>query len=248
MKRPILTSLAVTAALAVLSPHCANAQVAANLDNLPQGQSTPPPTTNAPHHMAHHINAAPASGTQNGHSAPAPQQHTSQTHSALPGVPTAPPPPVILPPPFGEVPLHPPVAADPVIAVPKASSSAAPLSDGTLRVLFSTNSADLNADTIAAITNLAEHLKTAPDKRVILMSYATLPGDDISMPRRIALARALTVRSLLVSHGVATTRIYPRALGRPAPTDTAPADRLDILTEPHSTPDQNASESRTPTP
>ncbi|WP_068169196.1 OmpA family protein [Neokomagataea thailandica] len=247
MKRPILTSLAVTAALAVLSPHCANAQVAANLDNLPQGQSTPPPTAHAPHTPVHHVNAAAASGSQGAHSAP-PSQHTSQTRSALPSVPTAPPPPVILPPPFGDVPLHPPVAADPVIAVPKASSSAAPLSDGTLRVLFGTNSADLNADTIAAITNLAEHLKTAPDKRVILMSYATLPGDDISMPRRIALARALAVRSLLVSHGVATTRIYPRALGRPAQTDTAPADRLDILTEPHSTPDQNASESRTPTP
>lgn len=243
MKRPILTSLAVAAALAVLSPHCANAQVAANLDNLPQGQSTPPPITHAPPPKTHHITTAPPiSGSE---TAP---KHPSQTHTSLPSVPAAPPPPVIVPPPFGDVPLHPPVAAAPVTAVPTATSSTAPLPTGTLRILFGANSADLNAKTISAITDLAAHLKDTPEKRVILTSYATLPGDDISMPRRIALARALAVRSILVSHGVATTRIYPRALGRPTPTDTAPADRLDILTEPHSTPDQNASESRTPTP
>ncbi|GBR50218.1 hypothetical protein AA106555_0129 [Neokomagataea thailandica NBRC 106555] len=115
-------------------------------------------------------------------------------------------------------------------------------------MLFDNNSADLNAQTLSEVAAFADRQKNTPEKRILLLSYATLPGDDISMPRRIALARALAIRSILVSHGVASTRIYPRALGRPDQTDTAPADRLDILTEPHSTPDLKASETRTQTP
>lgn len=101
-----------------------------------------------------------------------------------------------------------------------------------MRVLFEPLKNDLNSDTLKTIQIFGNNLKNRIDHRVILLSYATVPGDDVSEPRRIALTRALTIRSVLVSTGLATTRIYPRALGRPAPNDPAPADRLDILIEP----------------
>ncbi|MCT6839082.1 MAG: hypothetical protein M3036_15670, partial [Bifidobacteriales bacterium] len=62
------------------------------------------------------------------------------------------------------------------------------------------------------------------------------------MPRRLALSRALAIRGLLVQNGIATTRIYPIAHGRPDATDTAPTERLDIL------PESNPPATDTPTP
>lgn len=86
--------------------------------------------------------------------------------------------------------------------------------------------------------------------RLLLRSYAAVPGDDISMPRRIALARDLAVRSLLIHGGIATTRIYPIAQGRPDAGDTAPVNRLDIIAEanPATVPAQGSPSEGTPAP
>ena len=55
-------------------------------------------------------------------------------------------------------------------------------------------------------------------------------GDDMSAPRRLSLARGLAVRALLINEGVASTRIYVRALGGNAEAiGSAPADRTDIM-------------------
>jgi len=124
--------------------------------------------------------------------------------------------------------LHAPTPADPVKPVPDAKSSTSTLAGGGLRILFPSGEASLNEESIKVVQAFGAELKNHPEQRAVLLAYATLPGDDISMPRRIALARALSIRSLLIQAGVATTRIYPRALGRPEKTDTSPADRLDI--------------------
>ncbi|MBS1094247.1 OmpA family protein [Gluconobacter wancherniae] len=221
MNRPLLPLLSFSAVLACSLPCAAFAQVTSNLDNLPGGKPAPQPAHHAATHSSH--TKTVATPTQ----APAPAS-VAPKHETVPAVPAAPPPPVILPPPFVPVALHAPTPADPVKPVPDAKSSTSTLSGGGLRILFPSGEASLNEESIKAVQAFGAELKNHPEQRAVLLAYATLPGDDISMPRRIALARALSIRSLLIQAGVATTRIYPRALGRPEKTDTSPADRLDI--------------------
>ncbi|TPW34916.1 OmpA family protein [Oecophyllibacter saccharovorans] len=164
---------------------------------------------------------------------PAPQRPGFTT---VPAIPAGPPKPVVIAPPFVPVPTHPPVPPEPVVANPQAGSRIVPLpqANGTsadLRVLFAPNSAALNAQTIEALRKAGHDLAAMPERRIFLRAYAELPGQDVSMPRRLALQRALAVRSLLVSSGVATTRIYPVAYGRPSPQDHDPGDRLDLITQ-----------------
>ncbi|QDH13067.1 OmpA family protein [Formicincola oecophyllae] len=104
-----------------------------------------------------------------------------------------------------------------------------PSSAPGLRVTFAPSSALLNQESITAIKLLGQAVAAQPGRRIVLRGYATLPGTEASMPRRIALGRDLTVRSILIQSGVQTTRIYPMALGRPMAQDKAPADRVDIV-------------------
>ena len=239
MNRPILSSLSLAAFLACLSLPAAQAQVTSNLDDLPQGKSAPTAKkTAAAPHTAHtsaaHSNTKPVSQKPAATSTPAPAAtpvKSAPAHETVPGVPAAPPPPVVLPPPFVPVQLHPPVPPADVTAVADAASHTESLPDGGLRVMFASGSDALNADSLKALQAYGTELSHHPEERVVLIAHATLPGDDVSMPRRIALARALAVRSIFIHAGVATTRLYPRALGRPDAGDSAPADRLDVLIE-----------------
>ncbi|MFT9445744.1 OmpA family protein, partial [Gluconobacter japonicus] len=156
------------------------------------------------------------------------------------GVPPAPPPPVVLPPPFVPIQTHAPVPPADIKPVADAKTRTETLEGGGMRVLFSPESSDLNEDSLKSVEAYANTLRDQPEKRIILTAYATLPGDDISMPRRISLARALAIRSIFIKAGVATTRLYPRAMGRPDKSDTSPADRLDIVTESNPQPSESA--------
>lgn len=239
MNRPILSSLSLAAFLACLSLPAAQAQVTSNLDDLPQGK--PAPTAKKPaaalqtaHTSAAHSDTKPVSQKPAATSTPAPAAtpvKSAPAHETVPGVPPAPPPPVVLPPPFVPVQLHPPAPPADVTAVADAASHTESLPDGGLRVLFASGSDALNADSLKTLQTYGTELSHHPEERVVLIAHATLPGDDVSMPRRIALARALTVRSIFIHAGVATTRLYPRALGRPDAGDSAPTDRLDIVIE-----------------
>lgn len=282
----------------------AHAQVSTNLDalpNAPASQHKAPASSSAPsdrtarretkrHEAARQKTGervksvqSPASRSlaSRQSSAPLPKAPSQQhAFTTVPAIPSKPPKPVVIAPPFGIVLLHPPVAPEPVAtvatakseivslpaaavptsaSVPASSVSAStsksaqttngsgatsgktvsskvvpdkvvPENDG-LRVLFPQGSADMNAETIARVRKMGEALAETPNKRIMLRAYASLPGDGVSLPRRIALQRALAIRSLLIESGVATTRIYPIAFGRPASDDHAPGDRLDIVTE-----------------
>ncbi|MEN3168272.1 hypothetical protein [Gluconobacter sp. OJB] len=239
MNRPILSSLSLAAFVACLSLSAAQAQVTSNLDDLPQ--ASPAPAAKKPaaaqrtaHTSAAHGSKKPAPQKSAATSTPAPTTtpvKSAPAHATVPGVPPAPPPPVVLPPPFVPVQLHPPVPPTDVTAVADAASHTESLPDGGMRVLFASGSEALNADSLKALQAYGTELSHHPEERVVLIAHATLPGDDVSMPRRIALARALAVRSIFIHAGVATTRLYPRALGRPDAGDSAPADRLDVLIE-----------------
>jgi hypothetical protein len=58
----------------------------------------------------------------------------------------------------------------------------------------------------------------------------SIAPEDPSSPRRLSLARALTVRSVLIAQGFASTRIYVKALGATTPAlAEGPPDRVDIV-------------------
>lgn len=212
---PVLAGLAAVPA--------ARAQVSTNLDALPSA----PPAQKTAHQTVQHGHAA----------AQLPRETAPQTpptppgYTRIPNIPAEAPKPVIITPPEFPVVLHPPVPAADVQPDKNSHARTEPLQAGGLRVLFDTNSTTLNVSSIEAIRHYAESMAPRTEVRFILHSYATLPGNDVSMPRRLALSRALAIRSLMVQGGIATTRIYPIAQGRPDSTDTAPADRLDILPE-----------------
>ncbi|MXV43656.1 hypothetical protein GS501_01020 [Saccharibacter sp. 17.LH.SD] len=233
IERPSLTALLLCTALFSIVPRHGYAQVSTNLSDLP-------PPEAAPHTETSHTNTASSKRATPTHTAH--QNHTTTPahnnnqgtppgYTRVPSVPVAPPPPVIIAPPFTPIPTHPPVAPEPIAATPSAHSHTAPYEQSGLRIIFDTNTADMNDDTIKAIQQFGAREASQTEHRLVLHSYATLPGDDLSMPRRVALARALAVRSLLMQSGIASTRIYPIAQGRPDAARHDPADRLDITVE-----------------
>ncbi|MUG90497.1 OmpA family protein [Bombella sp. ESL0385] len=207
------------------------AQVSTNMDALPSAavsSSHHAPVGHKQRKVAHAQNTTSSQPPAKAKATPAP---TPAGYSRKLDIPAkAPTPTVITPPPF-PVALHPPVPAATVVPAATSHSHTEPLQGGALRVLFDPNSADLNEETIEAVRHYAQSMAPKTEVRFILHSYANVPGNDISMPRRLALSRALAIRGLLVQNGIATTRIYPIAQGRPTADDTAPTERLDIRPE-----------------
>ena len=151
---------------------------------------------------------------------------------AVPPVATSTPPNVSLPAPIAvptrpaAIPAKPPVTADAPTTVERRK-------DG-LRVVFGPGRSDLNAASAAEIEHLVQGDQSAaptPDSAsYTVTSFAPGTPEDASTPRRLSLSRALAVRSTLMAKGVASVRIYVRALG---PTSAGfadgPADRTDIV-------------------
>ncbi len=205
-------------ACAVLAPGLAHAQATANPGAL-DGLTTPRPVTRpAPRTTV----AAPAATTP----APATTARTARPvtgRQPLPTVPTTPPPIAALPPPT-PVPVRPlPPAIIPLATDAPGGTSPLP---GGLRVTFGPERSDLSPATVESLRQYAATLGRSENTTVTLMAYAEAVPDDPSTPRRLSLARALAARAVLMDAGIASTRIYPRALG-PA-TDT-PADRVDVI-------------------
>lgn len=236
MKRPQpFTShlLLVALAAALLIAPTAHAQISTNPDALPE--AAPPPKKAAPSRTTHSpvAKSAPSVRTSSkATTAPVtPPPASTATHSVLPPtVPVAAPAPVVIPPPAVEVPTHPAVPPTLVTPVADAPGSVTERPDGA-RVLFGPEKADVSPATYDALKAEAIRLAARPDLRVTLLSYAPGKTDDYSVPRRVALARALAVRSILINSGVATTRIYPRAIGVLPAGDSGPPDRLDVIAE-----------------
>ncbi len=146
-----------------------------------------------------------------------------------PAVPRGPPPVPVLPP-VVTAPPHPVVPPPPVAIVPDAEGIVTQINGG-IRISFGAGKADLNAATEAAIRAMARSVKDNPAADINLYSFAAGVPDDPSTPRRLSLSRALAVRAVLISEGIASTRIYPRALGAtvsPVVPD-GPADRVDVV-------------------
>ncbi len=146
-----------------------------------------------------------------------------------PAIPVAPPPRAALPPAEPTVPTRPtPPPPVPVTADAPDTVSTVP---GGLRIGFGAGRSDLNPAAVAALRTLAAPLKADGSATLDVNAWSAGTADDPSTPRRLSLARALAVRAVLISEGIASPRIYVRALGsdggdppdRAEVTRTAPA-------------------------
>lgn len=71
-------------------------------------------------------------------------------------------------------------------------------------------------------------LKSDDSSRLQIVSYASSTKPDISNARRISLARALALRSYLMSHGIESHRMDVRALGNQS-NGSGVSDRIDLV-------------------
>ncbi len=204
----------------------ARAQVSVNpsaLDGLAPAKP-PSPAVSTPQLPA----AKPAVGSGN-----APVSAPKPVAPNTPNVASAPPASVVVPPPI-EVPTRPPSPVAPPRIAADAPTSVEKLKSG-LRLVFGNGRSDLNPASETAVKELVLPAQAGTDgPSYTVTSYAAGLPEDPSTPRRVSLSRALAVRSVLISQGVASTRIYVRAFGPASPGFAdGPADRADIVVGPN---------------
>ena len=95
-----------------------------------------------------------------------------------------------------------------------------------MRLTFDAAATDLSAASVDAIKRFVGTAPNADSVSYNVLAYAAGKADDASVARRLALSRALAVRSALVAEGIPSSRIYVRALGTQA--GGGPPDRVDI--------------------
>ena len=208
------------------------AQVSTNLDALPPSSA---PSHTTPHNPSIRRTSpgaashAPMGGNKSGavFNATSSRVPARKRAGVPPDVPEHPPGNVVIVPPGISVSQHPPVPPEAIHAVPTAKGEVYTLKD-RIRVTFTAGSAAVNQAMIDRIAAEGHRLAQNTHVRVTLWSSASGSSEDLSAPRRLSLARALVVRSILIRQGVATTRIYPRATGLAPPTQH-PQDRVDIV-------------------
>lgn len=162
----------------------------------------PPPSANAGS-----VNAGGVFGRVGGSAPPPPPPATAEPREVSPPAPT--PPPAAPPQKLAAVP-------------PPANVQAAPATSTSLSLPFEAQGQALSGDAESQLASLAQRLRGSQE-RIQVNAYAS--GDNASSAKRLALSRALTVRSYLTEKGIASTRIDVRAVG---PAETGPKDRVDI--------------------
>lgn len=188
------------------------------LDSLPIGSSKlarPVPVTPEPRRVQV---PTPPLPTPPRPAAPTPA--TATTAQPQPALPAETPPSVAL------APLAPPEPSTVAPAPPPISATAATVAKpeaGGLRVTFTAAQVELNPDSANALKELAD---SSGSGNFNILSYAAGSPEDPSAARRLSLSRALAVRSALLADGVASSRIFVRALG--AQTGEGPPDRVDV--------------------
>ena len=225
--RVVLAGLLLAQLLVARSP--AHAQVTTNdgaLDSLaPQrapATRPQPPRRPAPRPVAPTTTTTPHPAPQAGTPAP--------TKTVKPAVPVSPPAILALPPAVAVPLAHPPPA--PVVPLADDAPGTATALPTGLRVTFGADRSDMSPATAAALAAWAD-TQASQTGPINVFAYATGTAEDPSTPRRLSLQRALAARAVLLKAGIASPRIYPRALG---PAGGAEPDRVDVVTGPPTPP------------
>jgi outer membrane protein OmpA-like peptidoglycan-associated protein len=120
-----------------------------------------------------------------------------------------------------------------------AATTAAPVPAG-LRLTFAPGQSDLSPASTESIKELAAAAPPGDSTTFNVQAYAPGTADDPSTARRVSLSRAMAVRSALVADGVASARIFVRALG--AQYGDGPPDRVDLSVQSVNAPTTQASQ------
>jgi outer membrane protein OmpA-like peptidoglycan-associated protein len=97
---------------------------------------------------------------------------------------------------------------------------------GGMRITFGGGQGELSQVSEKSLKALVEQAPKTETISYNVLAYAPGTPEDPSTSRRLSLARALAVRSVLMEAGVPSTRIYVRALGATAGSSTP--DRVDV--------------------
>ena len=95
-----------------------------------------------------------------------------------------------------------------------------------MSLVFATDSAELSAVVQNELRSLAHVMRARDDGRIQVLGFASAESGSQDLARKLALSRALKVRTFLIDAGVPSTRIQVRSLG--AQSDGGPANRVDI--------------------
>lgn len=205
------------------------------LDALPRTAARPPPRhiaprparkpakvearTHAPATTAANPPAATPASPAPAQVAIAPQAVAPPTvppvTASLPSIAAAPPPPATMAS----------LSAGPPPSAAQASAPATPVPSRTLLVRFAPDQSDLTPPETSALTGLAHATPHTDTTSFEVAAYAPAAGGDASSARRLSLARALAVRTVLVAAGVPAASVYVRALGAPPASEAGQPNR-----------------------
>ena len=162
--------------------------------------------------------------------APAAPKPPAIFKAPLPPLPVAPPPtPALAPLPPSVAPVNKPASTltAPVLASAAGTGTAFP---GGMRITFGNGQGELSPASEQSLKTLVRQAPPSETVSYNVLAYAPGTPEDPSTARRLSLARGLAVRSVLMSVGVASARIYVRALGAPvgAAAGSATPDRVDV--------------------
>ncbi len=121
-------------------------------------------------------------------------------------------------------------------ATTSAPEAAAPVQDNfeAYRLFFDANASELKTEEQAVLRGVIAKLKRDESLHAQILAYAAGTPDTVSQARRLSLARALSVRTMMINDGIAAQRLNVRAMGMgdAAMADKKqPADRVDVIFE-----------------
>lgn len=137
------------------------------------------------------------------------------------------------PPPVAEVPPAPAEQVEanakppPAPLVSDKSGTTVTQGQTSVTLVFTPDQADLSPDSVTKLQALAAKMTDPQTTTYDVQSFASNPNNDPSTARRLSLSRGMSVRSVLITAGVASPQIFVRALGDKAPIGT-PQDRVDV--------------------
>lgn len=117
-----------------------------------------------------------------------------------------------------------------VAAAPNTGLQTASLTVGgaveDISFIFDTDSAELSDQAQAELRSLADIMRSNDADRIQVLGFAGEQSGSQDLARKLALSRALKVRTFLIDAGVPSARIQVRSLGDKS--DGGPANRVDI--------------------
>lgn len=208
----------------VQNAHIAHAQVITNSQALNQLGATPPHNSLTSHTLPKkkHIHSTHQHSRHNTKQYKTVQRHiptqTSHIHHStissvsIPSIPLTPPPLPTLTPISPVIKTHS-FPMPPLPTIVKNATGTVYVIPNGICLTFAPGSDHLNPKTHQALLNFVKNFTT--HQRVIIDAYSSGDKDDPSLPRRMAFARGLAARSVLMHAGIPSTRINLHVIGIP---------------------------------